>query len=236
MSTILLVLLFLAISVVGEGFRRNLRGQRQENDEVYVLSYRWSPGFCNKDPSSSDFLLCRKPNDYMKENFVVDNFWLQKPGSTSVMKNCGGDDYDPFLMRGADWDQLVRYWPNFQYNEYEESYHSHWQSSWETYGRCTGLSQAEYFNRALQMLKAVGTPDIIRNNVGGQVAVDMVKPSLSGLETASSLQCQKNEHLLGAKVCWAKGADGVPLIQEVCPTNVQEMDSCDMGMLQISAF
>lgn len=66
---------------------------------------------------------------------------------------CDGPNFNPSLLASIQ-PQLDKWWPSCDDNS--TSFHAH---EWEKHGTCSGMSELDYFNTALQ-LRSLYTPNL----------------------------------------------------------------------------
>ena len=92
-------------------------------------------------------------------------------------------------------DIFYKEWPNVKSNQGDSDYDSFWEHEWSKHGTCSGFSQADYFQKALDAYPQ--TPDIISSNVGKSVSkTDLIKahnhvvaPQCQGSYLSQILSC-----------------------------------------------
>lgn len=128
---------------------------------------------------------------------------------------------------------MLTYWPNVQEAIGSANYTSFWEHEWTKHGTCSGLTQVDYFQQAIALIKQFGTPKSVTNNVGSVVDANSLRNDFGG-PTKVALQCAGGNYIVGAYTCWAQ-VNGVPQNQIDCPEEVQKEDSCiPSGDLQVA--
>lgn len=119
-------------------------GERAGNFDYYVLSLSWSPGWCASEGDARSSPQCQPARRF---GWVLHGLWPQY--DRGWPSYCRTDKADPsrtetaamadnFGTSGAAWHQ------------------------WKKHGRCSGLSSADYFDRARQAYGAVNRPAAFR--------------------------------------------------------------------------
>lgn len=93
------------------------------------------------------------------------------------------------------------------------------------------MSQYNYFNNAIALIKKFGTPASVTKAAGGSVSASTVRNDFGG-PTYASLQCESGQYLSGVFTCWAQ-QNFVPTTQIVCPSDVQKEDTCTSSTIQV---
>lgn len=204
---------------------------------MYVLAYSWIPEKCYGNPS---FKGCNNPNTFWKKNFVVSGLWLAESATGIIFKSCTiGEPYDRNTMLKVGWDDLVNFWPNVELSETESDFQNIWQDNWDTYGRCSGLSQYDYFKSAIDQYKLFPTPQSINDALfltDGVLEKDALQSDFGGMSDHSFFFCHSIQFLSEVRTCWSKGLDGKPEMQIACPKTLRASDTCTSGVLTLMSF
>jgi ribonuclease T2 len=185
----------------------------------YVYAYSWTPGFCH----NQQYPGCLDPESYWTTNFTIHGLWPQY-NTTGYPSFCSDEPFDPAIPELIGMNTMTTYWPDVQYDETSPSYDSFWEHEWTKHGTCSGLSQYDYFNKAIQLSFSIPTPDILYNSIGKNISADELRDSFGGNDKAI-LQCV-NQQLTGLYTCWSEMNDGSPNKQIVCPASVLNEDTC----------
>jgi ribonuclease T2 len=119
---------------------------------------------------------------------------------------------------------MIQYWPDVQYDVNSPSYDSFWEHEWTKHGTCSGLSQLDYFNQALDLTTRIPTPSLLYESIGKNISTDALRQGFGGANYVA-LQC-KNQILNGVYTCWAQSSNMVPSLQIECPVSVVKEDTC----------
>ena len=95
------------------------------------------------------------------------------------------------------------------------------------------MTQFDYFNTAINLIKQLGTPQDFIDNVGGTMAAHDLRDDFGG-PTEATLTCS-GVYVSGVYTCW-NSVDGVPSAQIVCPADVQGEDTCSSSTINIASF
>jgi ribonuclease T2 len=134
-------------------------GQAPGDFSMYVFAMSWKPQWCHG--ASSKQPGCMRPRDYWLSHMTLHGLWPDNGDGTYPTK-CTAEAFDYDLVTSAiGLDKLEKLWPNVQKSEGSSDYESFWEHEWTKHGTCTGLSQVQYFETAMKVLTAVGTPDSI---------------------------------------------------------------------------
>ena len=185
---------------------------------IYVYAYSWTPGFCDKQSYPG----CLDPLPYWETNFTIHGLWPQY-ADTGYPSSCTSEAFDASIPQQIGESTMIQYWPDVQYTVDSPSYDSFWSHEWSKHGTCTGLTQLQYFNTALQLTERIPTPSVLTESVGGNISASILRNNLGGVNYVA-LQC-KNQVLNGAYTCWSQ-TNGIPINQIVCPQSVVKEDTC----------
>jgi len=103
------------------------------------------------------------------------------------------------------------------------------------YWNIQGLSQYNYFNSAISLIKKYGTPASVTAAVGSTISASSLRNDFGGASKVA-LQCTSGSYLVGAYTCWTKTSSGTPGSQTTCPADVQKEDSCTASTLTVQSF
>ncbi|KAK9161547.1 hypothetical protein Syun_007888 [Stephania yunnanensis] len=93
--------------------------------------------------------------------------------------------------------ELLKYWPNIKCPSSEGKYL--WRNTWNAYGVCSGLSEHDYFNKALELREKIDSLYIFNKNgiVSTDYAdyslADVKKAILGGIGASAAIRCSKNQ-------------------------------------------
>ena len=116
---------------------------------------------------------------------------------------------------------LDMYWPNVKEPEFSPEHDEFWQHEWTKHGTCSGLSQKDYFESALQ--RFLPTPDIV--HYGSTVEKTALLEAYGGSDRVVAV-CNKEKFLTEVRSCLAVGEDGIPGEQIPCPQKALSENSC----------
>lgn len=184
----------------------------------YVYAYSWTPGFCYEQSYPG----CLTPELYWTTNLTIHGLWAQYT-TTGYPSYCTNEPFDPATPELIGMNTMIQYWPDVQYSISDPSYNSFWEHEWSKHGTCTGLSQYDYFNNAIQLTFNIPTPELLYNSIGHNISGTILRNSFGGNDFVA-LQCS-NQHLTGIYTCWSQ-TNGIPMSQIPCPSSVINEDTC----------
>jgi ribonuclease T2 len=185
----------------------------------YVYAYSWTPGFCHNQKYPG----CLDPDPYWTTNFTIHGLWPQY-NTSGYPSFCSTEPFDPSIPDSIGMNTMIQYWPDVQYEVSSPYYMSFWEHEWTKHGTCSGLSQYDYFNQAIELTFNIPTPDILYYSIGKNISASELRDSFGGNEYVS-LQCT-NQLLTGLYTCWGEASDSSPNTQIKCPTTVSNEDTC----------
>jgi ribonuclease T2 len=208
--------------------------------DFYVFEASWSAGFC----ASKGFSLpgCISPTAYMQKYFTIHGLWpnYNQEREGHEWPQCCESQYGPDVnstVEAALYDPLHKYWPDENAAGFPNYDHSKLlEHEWNKHGTCAGLDQSSYYTAAMNISVALGTPDIISNNVGGTVQLaDLysafgAQPCVVGFACDISIDCMNNG-LMATTTCWKKDLSG----RMTCPGAVITKANCP-DTVQITGF
>ena len=186
--------------------------------QIYVYAYSWTPGFCH----GQTYPGCADPLQYWTTNFTIHGLWPQYTTS-GYPASCTTEPFDITIPQQIGESKMIQYWPDVQYDENSPSYDSFWQHEWTKHGTCSGLSQFDYFNQALDLTNRMPTPSILYDSIGKNISADALRIGFGGASYVA-LQCN-NQILNGAYTCWGQ-TNNSPSVQIACPVSVVKEDTC----------
>lgn len=206
-------------------------------DTVYVFAYSWQPEFCYDEPYPG----CDDPETYWETHFTVHGLWPQYTEG-GYPADCSTEALNTTVFDVIGMDTMTEYWPNVQDEEYESDgdinpeYYSFWEHEWSKHGTCSGLSQYDYFDDTINLIKQFGTPSSVSAAAGGDpVSADDLRDDFGGAAKCS-LQCENSQYLVGVYTCWDHDSDGHPTSQIDCPSDVVAEDTCTHSTVTVPAF
>jgi ribonuclease T2 len=194
----------------------NVYGQSQP--QIYVYAYSWTPGFCHDQKYPG----CSQPLPYWTTNFTIHGLWPQY-ATSGYPASCTTEAFDMSIPQEIGMNKMIQYWPDVQYDVNSQSYDSFWQHEWSKHGTCSGLSQIDYFNQALDLTNRIPTPTALYKSIGHNMSASALRLGFGGANYVA-LQCT-NQILNGAYTCWQQ-TNNIPSLQIVCPASVVKEDTC----------
>ncbi len=198
--------------------------------DMYVFAYSWTPEFCYNQPTYTG---CFTPQDYWGKYFIVHGLWPQYSAG-GYPQTCTTEAFNTSVPTAIGWSTMTTYWPNVKVAETDSTYDSFWEHEWTKHGTCSGLTQYNYFQDSINLLKKFGTPASVTANVGGNISATTLRNDFGG-SSKVALQCNGGAYLVGAYTCWSQ-TNGVPSAQITCPSDVISEDTCTKTTLYIQAF
>lgn len=186
--------------------------------QIYVYAYSWTPGFCHNQKYPG----CSNPLSYWTTNFTIHGLWPQY-ATSGYPASCTTEAFDASVPQQIGMNKMIQYWPDVQYDVDSTHYDSFWQHEWSKHGTCSGLSQIEYFNQALDLTNRIPTPAVLYESIGYSISANALRIGLGGADYVA-LQCN-NQILNGAYTCWQQ-INNIPSVQIVCPASVVKEDTC----------
>lgn len=197
---------------------------------MYIFAYSWTPEFCY----GHNYTGCSSPQDYWKTHFTIHGLWPQYVAG-GYPSYCTNETFNSTIIESSiGMETLEEYWPNVQEDPKSANYTSFWSHEWSKHGTCTGLSQYDYFNSAINLIKSFGTPSSLVSAVGETISAIILRTDLGG-NTSVALQCDSCKYLSGAYTCWSQ-MDGIPQNITVCPPDVIGEDTCLDEVLYVTSF
>ena len=200
-----------------------------DTEWMYVFTYSWTPGFCQTQSNDPG---CDAPEDYWKTHFTLHGLWPQYI-ENGYPQTCTNEAFNPADPESIGMDTMTTYWPNVQANPGDSDYDSFWQHEWSKHGTCSGLDQTAYFQAAIDLIKKVGTPSIVSDNVGKSVATSDIRDAFGGASKAI-LKCS-SKTMVGLSTCYTQ-SKGMPDQQVDCPPSTKGEDNCGSGSITIPSM
>ncbi len=198
--------------------------------DIFVFAYSWTPQFCYNQPTYEG---CFSPDPSWSKYFTLHGLWPQY-STGGYPSTCTTETFNSTVPDAVGWDDMYMYWPNVQLAEGDPNYSSFWNHEWSKHGTCTGLSQYDYFEESINLVKKLGTPTSVTANVGGTLSAGTLRSDFGGSDRVA-LQCNSEKYLSGAYTCWSQ-SEGVPTAQITCPTDVLSEDTCSASDLVITVL
>ncbi len=150
--------------------------------------------------------------------------------------DCTTEPFDSGVVDAIGFSTMTQYWPDVKYAETDPNYTEFWNHEWTKHGTCSGLSQMNYFNSTIALIKSFGTPSSFSASVGGTMTASSLRDAFGG-PTFASLQCTSAQYVNGVYTCWDRDPNtGLPTQQIVCPADVQAEDTCTSSTLTVASF
>jgi len=196
------------------------KGQGQEDQPtIYVYAYSWTPGFCNNQKSYPG---CVDPLPYWETNFTIHGLWPQF-AVNGYPDSCTKEPFDTTIPQQIGESTMIQYWPDVKYNPDSSSYDSFWEHEWTKHGTCSGLTQLQYFQSAIQLTNQIPSPTVLYDSIGGNMSATVLREHMGGPNFVTLL-CTHSV-LNGLYTCWEQ-VDHLPTVQIKCPQSVIQEDTC----------
>lgn len=182
------------------------RGDRQDRFDSYMLAQFWQPAECE----GASYRGCQRPrNNYMANSLVIHGLWPEFDGGK---RNSDGDTYPSYCTTdkfpsytswpGSIISKMEKYWPSVR-----DDRDGLWEHEWKKHGTCTTYSPQQYLEKTIELQKQIGTPALLRRNVGGTVSSDQLQAAYrpAGARSGSwaKLSCKQGE-LREVRTCWTR--------------------------------
>jgi len=208
----------------GEGTIVSVQHHHSHHDndsgfDFYVYSMSYQPEFCRENDDKFDG--CRAPEDDWKGQLTIHGLWPSRNDGTWPSA-CSDEKLDLSIVMS---DGLSQNWPNIKALSPDAAGHTaFWDHEWSKHGTCSGLSQQDYFNTALDLL--LSTPSIVKESYGSLAKREELEadPYLGG--DMSMFVCKQGDFLSEVRVCYEKMADNAVGERVSCPGSMLTEDSC----------
>lgn len=199
--------------------------------DLYVFAYTWEAEFCY----GTEYPGCSRPRPYWYNHMTIHGLWPQY-SSGGYPAECTTEPYDVSSATAVGWEQMTQYWPDVQYLVTDPEYPQFWEHEWSKHGTCSGLTQVDYFQTTIDLIKSFGTPQSLQDAAvsGSTIDATTLRNDFGGANYAS-LQCVSGKYLSGVYTCW-KESNGFPTTQTECPSDVLGEDTCTSSTLSIQTF
>jgi ribonuclease T2 len=199
--------------------------------DLYVLAYTWTPEFCY----GQTYPGCERPRPYWGIHFTLHGLWPQYSAG-GYPASCTTEPYDKSSATAVGWKDMTEYWPEVEYQVTDPEYTSFWEHEWSKHGTCSGLTQVDYFQTTINMIKSFGTPQSLVDAATAATTIDAatLRNDMGGASYVS-LQCLSGKYLNGAYTCW-KEENGIPTTQTTCPSDVLSEDTCTSSTISVQTF
>lgn len=197
--------------------------------DFFVYSMSYQPEFCRENGGT--FAGCHAPREEWQGQLTIHGLWPSRDDGTWPAA-CTNERFDPSLLADLSED-LAERWPNIKALSPDTKGHTKfWEHEWAKHGTCSGLSQADYFSTALDLLLL--TPTVVQENYGASVRREdlATDPYLGG--DMAVFAC-RNGYLSEVRVCYERMADAAVGERVSCPLATLREDSCGED-IRIASF
>ena len=224
-------------------------GRKNVGYDLYVMVWRYPPEFCFQH-RFEDLEGCAHPEEFWRTHLTISGMWpavsyqrcvrffvvcsgfwsyhfgiFQKYLNGRTAENCGNQTLSESTIEPIR-SRLLRYWPDIS----KRDHLGLWEEAWEKHGTCSGLSQLEYFEEALDNL--LPAPFIIRSTYGSAVQRQEIDQEYNN---KAVLICNHRQWFKEVRLCFSRTPDGIPTVAVDCPEEIKNMDSC-ARIVQLSQF
>ncbi|KAG9450945.1 hypothetical protein H6P81_010910 [Aristolochia fimbriata] len=126
-------------------------------DYYYAVVLTWPASYCYQSSEGCCLPATGKP----KLDFFVDSLLTYNASTGGVLTTCHGHGFSTKEISGLIED-LHKYWSDVRCPSREPSYN--WRRVWNKYGVCSGLTQHNYFKKALALRNEADLLSVFRKN------------------------------------------------------------------------
>ena len=148
--------------------------------------------------------------------------------------NCSEESFDPSVIDELGRERFLQHWPNVKFPPSSPEYDDFWVHEWTKHGTCSGLSQKDYFESALESY--VPTPALVKMAEGAKVPKKELIAAYGGGSNMVALVCDARRYLSEVRVCVGKDAVGKATGRIPCNEGVLREASCSEDEVYISTF
>lgn len=225
---------------VGHGHHRGYRyggGSPKKNDnddhsfDFFIYSLSYQPEFCRENHER--FVGCKDFQENWEGQLTIHGLWPSREDGTWPAM-CSNEKLDTSLLDSASFsDKLEKEWPNVKASASSPGHESFWGHEWSKHGTCSGLTQQNYFETALDLL--LSTPTVVKEKYGSVVNR---KDLLQGDFEDAVLVC-KYGYLSEVRVCFSKAMGDEEVVgvggRMGCPETTLKEDTCG-NVIKIASF
>jgi len=164
--------------------------------------------------------------------FFLQGLWPER-NDGSWPSTCTNEAFDPAVVDELGREQFERHWPNVKSPPSSPEHDEFWVHEWTKHGTCSGLSQREYFQSALDSY--VPTPALVKMAEGAKVPKKELVAAYGG-SAMVALVCDARKYLSEVRVCIGKDGAGKATGRIPCNEGVLREASCSEDEVFISTF
>ena len=189
--------------------------------DIYLLAQSWSPHFCCKNADRCNTVPWAFSARHLSLHGLWPGFSTPRDGGQTFPQNCeAAKKLFPNLLP-REYIDVAPSFVVWDPSEHKAKVGDLGKHEWKKHGTCTGLGPDAYFGEALRAFSSLpgdrGTPTIMSNAVGGQVATQALRAAYS---KRVALSADKQCRLTEVTSCWQKLPDGRVGAQVECPEHV----------------
>lgn len=186
-----------------------------------MFATSWQPEFCH----SQSFPGCKEPNSYWSETLTMHGLWPQYTNGTWP-SDCTSEHFDEAATDAVGMDTMNKVWPNVKQDPSDKDYDQFWTHEWTKHGTCSGISQKDYFQYAVDHF--VEAPAMLKEAVGKTVDRDAL---IKAYGTVVAPICQGGKWLSEVLIC----KDKKTLENVDCVASVVKEGNCGAS-ISVRAF
>eukprot|EP00581_Thalassiosira_minuscula_P014314 CAMPEP_0183726328 /NCGR_PEP_ID=MMETSP0737-20130205/23054_1 /TAXON_ID=385413 /ORGANISM="Thalassiosira miniscula, Strain CCMP1093" /LENGTH=321 /DNA_ID=CAMNT_0025957645 /DNA_START=123 /DNA_END=1088 /DNA_ORIENTATION=- len=195
--------------------------------DYYAYSMSYQPEFCREN--NERFVGCSSFQEEWEGQLTIHGLWPNRNDGTWP-STCTDEKLDVSLMDEISMELNER-WPNVKSSTDSKDHTAFWAHEWTKHGTCSGLSQHDYFQTALNLF--IPTPSIVLQNYGSVVPKKHLQQQFNEEEANDGadndnmtiLVC-KYGYLSEVRACYEKMEDGKAGKRMVCPNVAMKEDTC----------
>ncbi|WOL20427.1 ribonuclease 3 [Canna indica] len=197
------LLAFLCLVLFASPFLRVNAQDEDEDDETdfdfYYLVLMWPGAYCQQSKC------CLPTTGVPANDFSIRGLWPYSTAYEEPVTNCNSSPWNATEISELQ-DELNLHWSNLKCPSNNGV--SNWKKAWKTYGACSGMSVAEYFNTALELRENV--------NILSLLAKRDIEPTLLYLYSVTEMKIAIKKGIgASPQIRCSKGPEGKFQLYEV---------------------